>query len=78
MNLSKIIAVILLRSNSVDDVLRVFDKTQRKLVDLSARLREAAAKEETAAVKALEEARRKSVEAERAVSVASKIADLVK
>lgn len=78
MNLSKIFALILLRSNSVDDVLKVFDKTQRKLVALSAHLRELAANEEAAALAALNEAKRKSAEAERATSVASKIADLVR
>lgn len=78
MNLSKIISFILLRTDSVDDVLRVFDKTQRKLVALSERLRELAVKEEAEAQAKLEAAKRKTAEAERATTVADRISALTK
>lgn len=76
--LSKIITLILMRTETVDDVLRAFDRTQRRLVELSQRLRDAAAKEEAEAQIKLDNAKRKSAEAERATSVASKISDLTK
>lgn len=78
MNFSKILTLILLRTDSVDDVLRAFDKYQRKLVALSERLRTAAAAEEAAALAQLETARKKSAEAERAVTIASRFSDLTK
>ncbi|WEU67355.1 hypothetical protein [Xanthomonas phage JGB6] len=52
----------------MDNVLRVFEKTQRKLIVLSARLREAAAQNEAKAQAALDKAKAQSAEAERATT----------
>lgn len=67
---------ILLRTNSVDDVLRAFNKTQQKLTKMSERLRALATENERIAQQKLDQAKALSAEAERATTVASKIHDL--
>lgn len=67
--LKKLWQRLLQRFDTVDDLLAGFDKHQRKLVDMSERLRATAAKQEAAAVK--------SKEAERATTVADRFRDLL-
>lgn len=76
--LSNLINLILLRTGTVDDVLRQFDKYQAKLQALSTRLRDLAAKEEAAAQLKLDAAKKNLAEAERAATVAGRFNDLTK
>lgn len=73
----KLWARLLQRFDSVDDLLAGFDKHQRKLVEMSQRLRDRAVKQEEEAARLITEANNKSREAERAVAVADKFRDLL-
>lgn len=75
--LKKLWQRLLQRFDTVDDLLAGFDKHQRKLVDMSERLRATAAKQEAAAAKLVAEAAVKSKEAERATTVADRFRDLL-
>jgi len=73
----KLWARLLQRFDSVDGLLAGFDKHQRKLVEMSQRLRDRAVKQEEEAARLITEANNKSREAERAVAVADKFRDLL-
>lgn len=75
--LKKLWARLLQRFDSVDDLLAGFDKHQRKLVEMSQRLRDRAVTQEEEAARLITEANNKSREAERAVAVADKFRDLL-
>lgn len=75
--LKKLWARLLQRFDSVDDLLAGFDKHQRKLLEMSERLRARAAQQEEEAKRLVAEATAKSAEAERAVTVADKFRDLL-
>lgn len=77
MNLRKLWQRLLQRFETVDDLLAGFDKHQRKLLEMSQRLREEAVKNEAAAQRLKDEAAAKSAEAERAVTVANRFANLL-
>lgn len=76
MTLQTIINTLLLRTNSVDDVLRVFNKVQRKLLALSERLAKVASDNEREAQAKLTAARAQRAEVDRAFAVANRIAGL--
>ena len=69
---------LLSRTNTVDDILRAFDKYRARLERLSARLLDEARKEEIGAEKKLARARVAYAEASRATIVADRFGDLVK
>lgn len=75
--LKKLWARLLQRFDSVDDLLSGFDKYQRKLQDMSERLRAKAVEQEAEAERLKQEATAKSDEAERAIAVADKFRDLL-
>lgn len=75
--LKKLWQRLLQRFDTVDDLLAGYEKHQRKLVEMSERLRGAAAKQEENAAKLVAEAAAKSKEAERAVTVADRFRDLL-
>ncbi|WPH68531.1 hypothetical protein [Stenotrophomonas phage BUCTxx99] len=75
--IKKLWARLLQRFDSVDELLAGFDKHQRKLLEMSERLRARAAKQEEEAKRLVAEATAKSAEAERAVTVADRFRDLL-
>lgn len=74
--LNRIIDAVLLRTDSVDDLLKVFNKTQVKLSSLTKRLEALAAQNEAQAQRALDEAKRQQEEAKRAATIASNLSKL--
>ena len=69
---------ILTRTNTVDDVLRGFNKMQKRLSSLHAALVAAAQEEQAEAAKLAARAAERYTEADRAIQVANRILDLTR
>jgi glycine cleavage system regulatory protein len=76
--LSRAIDLLLFRKSSVAAITASFDKHRRELVELSARMREAARKAEEKAKALQAKAAAAASEAEHAVTVADRFGDLLK